>query len=62
MNCPVAVEQPDAAGLRHRDHHVALLPARNVGIDPLHRRGVGIDGSANEGSLVDMVEVPIVAR
>lgn len=55
------VQNPDAAGLRDLDHHVAFLTARDIGIDPLDCCRIGIDARANEGSLVDVIEVPVVA-
>ena len=49
---------PDSPDL---DHDVALLPARNVGVDPLHRAGIGIDRGPQQRSLVDVVGIPVVA-
>ena len=57
-----AVERPDAAGLCDLDDDVALLPAWNIRIDPFYRTGIGIDGRAQQGSLMNMIEVPVVAR
>src|SRR5262249_53451887 len=57
-----AVESTNPAGCSDLDHDVALLPARNIGVDPSHRGGIGIERGAQQRSLVDVVEIPIVPR
>jgi hypothetical protein len=57
-----SVERPYAARLSYADHDVALFPARDFRIDPLHRAGIRVERGAHERALVDMVEVPVVAR
>src|SRR5262245_46623975 len=56
------VKHPDAAGLADRDDHIPLLAALDVRVDPFHRDWIGVDGGANERALMDMIEVPVIAR
>ena len=55
-----AVEYPYTSSLPYRDHDVSLLTARNLGVDPFDRLGIRIKGHSEEGSLVGMIEIPVV--
>src|SRR5262249_43790624 len=61
-NCPLARSSAQIPPASPTSTNVALLPARNIGVDPFHRGGIWIERGAQQRSLVDVVEIPIVPR
>jgi hypothetical protein len=55
------VEREDVAGFRDLDHNVVLLALGNVRIDPFDELRIGTDLGVDQGPLVNMIGIPIVA-